>query len=313
MQPSDEELLVVRVASVAGGEHEVRLAASASVGHLHATALALLARETDPQDDEEEELLLCRHASAASPQWLVHMDRCTLAELGVETGEAFLLAARSATGHAPDQGQMFAEAKSAFLSGQLFLSVDETCRMAAVLAAAEHDGEELNANVSQFLPKSALDLEHDPNQRLPCLSFSVQQALNTLLCCWARGGTISILPRNVFMLIFEESWKAVPAGLIELSVMAGRAQLLKNDLNRYARMDAFVFECRSLPTYRIKAFPVKEKGSDSRLVSRILGICPEKVLTIDPKTNQILCTRPLTDIRRWASGQGTFTLDFGTY
>ncbi|XP_025081470.1 talin-1-like isoform X4 [Pomacea canaliculata] len=72
--------------------------------------------------------------------------------------------------------------------------------------------------------------------------------------------------------------------------------------------------CRSLKTYGITFFLVKEKmKGKNKLVPRLLGITKESVVRVDEKTKEILKTWPLTTVRRWAASPNTFTLDFGDY
>lgn len=72
--------------------------------------------------------------------------------------------------------------------------------------------------------------------------------------------------------------------------------------------------CRSLPTYGVTFFLVKEKmKGKNKLVPRLLGINKDSVLRLDERTKEILKTWPLTTVRRWGASPNTFTLDFGDY
>ncbi|XP_013386332.1 talin-1 isoform X1 [Lingula anatina] len=72
--------------------------------------------------------------------------------------------------------------------------------------------------------------------------------------------------------------------------------------------------CRSLKTYGITFFLVKEKmKGKNKLVPRLLGITKDSVVRVDEKTKEILKTWPLTTVRRWAASPNSFTLDFGDY
>ncbi|KAF6776525.1 hypothetical protein AHF37_04495 [Paragonimus kellicotti] len=76
----------------------------------------------------------------------------------------------------------------------------------------------------------------------------------------------------------------------------------------------YVQLCRSLPTYGITFFLIKEKlKGRNKLVPRLFGVSKESVMRVDEKTKEILETWPLTRIRRWAAGPNLFTLDFGQY
>ncbi|TGZ71072.1 hypothetical protein CRM22_002843, partial [Opisthorchis felineus] len=67
--------------------------------------------------------------------------------------------------------------------------------------------------------------------------------------------------------------------------------------------------CRSLPTYGITFFLIKEKlKGRNKLVPRLFGVSKESVMRVDENTKDILETWPLTRIRRWAAGPNLFTL-----
>ncbi|XP_050529249.1 talin-1-like isoform X2 [Daktulosphaira vitifoliae] len=71
---------------------------------------------------------------------------------------------------------------------------------------------------------------------------------------------------------------------------------------------------RSLPTYGVSFFLVKEKmKGKNKLVPRLLGVTKDSVLRLDERTKEILKTWPLTTVRRWGASPNTFTLDFGDY
>ncbi|XP_070178806.1 talin-1-like [Littorina saxatilis] len=76
----------------------------------------------------------------------------------------------------------------------------------------------------------------------------------------------------------------------------------------------YTHQCRSLKTYGITFFLVKEKmKGKNKLVPRLLGINKESVVRVDEKTKEIQKTWPLTTVRRWAASPNSFTLDFGDY
>ncbi|KAG9508712.1 Talin-1, partial [Fragariocoptes setiger] len=76
----------------------------------------------------------------------------------------------------------------------------------------------------------------------------------------------------------------------------------------------YVSEARSLPTYGVTFFLVKEKVSGkSKLVPRLLGVTKDCVMRVDANTKAILKTWPLTTVKRWAASLNSFTLDFGDY
>uniref|UniRef100_A0A1X7VGP0 FERM domain-containing protein n=1 Tax=Amphimedon queenslandica TaxID=400682 RepID=A0A1X7VGP0_AMPQE len=76
----------------------------------------------------------------------------------------------------------------------------------------------------------------------------------------------------------------------------------------------YITLCRSLKTYGVTFFLVKEKmRGRNRLVPRLLGITRESVLRVDENTKEVLKAWPLTTVRRWAASPNSFTLDFGDY
>uniref|UniRef100_A0A914UKX2 Talin 1 n=1 Tax=Plectus sambesii TaxID=2011161 RepID=A0A914UKX2_9BILA len=88
-------------------------------------------------------------------------------------------------------------------------------------------------------------------------------------------------------------------------------------LNGLSELDAkvkYVHRCRSLKTYGVTFFLVKEKvKGKNKLVPRLLGINKECVMRVDEKTKDVLREWPLEQVRRWAASPNTFTLDFGDY
>lgn len=76
----------------------------------------------------------------------------------------------------------------------------------------------------------------------------------------------------------------------------------------------YVGEARSLPTYGVTFFLVKEKvPGKNKLVPRLLGITKDCVMRVDADTKAILKTWPLSTVKRWAPSNNSFTLDFGDY
>jgi len=76
----------------------------------------------------------------------------------------------------------------------------------------------------------------------------------------------------------------------------------------------YVSEARSLPTYGVTFFLVKEKlPGKNKLVPRLLGITKDCVMRVDADSKGILKTWPLTTVKRWAASMNSFTLDFGDY
>lgn len=72
--------------------------------------------------------------------------------------------------------------------------------------------------------------------------------------------------------------------------------------------------CRSLKTYGVTFFLVKEKmKGKNKLVARLLGITKESIIRVDEKTKEFLNVYPLESVKKWAASPNTFTLDFGDH
>ncbi|CAF1003447.1 unnamed protein product [Rotaria sordida] len=72
--------------------------------------------------------------------------------------------------------------------------------------------------------------------------------------------------------------------------------------------------CRSLRTYGVTFFLVKEKMSGkNKLVPRLLGVTKESIVRVDERTKDFIQVWPLTHVKRWTASPNTFTLDFGDY
>ncbi len=84
------------------------------------------------------------------------------------------------------------------------------------------------------------------------------------------------------------------------------------ELSGTSELDAkskYVHLCRSLITYGVTFFVVKEKmKGKNKLVPRLLGINKECVMRVDEKTKEVLKEWPLEQVRRWAASPKTFTL-----
>ncbi|KAI3389863.1 hypothetical protein SNEBB_004332 [Seison nebaliae] len=72
--------------------------------------------------------------------------------------------------------------------------------------------------------------------------------------------------------------------------------------------------CRSLKTYGITFFVVKEKmQKKSRLVTRLFGIGRKAVYRMDIRSKEFVCIWPLHYVKRWAVSPNTFSLDLGDH
>ncbi|KAI9188228.1 hypothetical protein H9P43_002619 [Blastocladiella emersonii ATCC 22665] len=101
--------------------------------------------------------------------------------------------------------------------------------------------------------------------------------------------------KDVERRIFNEHRKL--AGMPELTVK-----------HRYVQL------CRSLKTYGVTFFLVKEKDAKrGKMVARLIGITKDSILRCDAESKEVLQTWPLTSLRRWAASPSAFTMDFGDY
>ena len=76
----------------------------------------------------------------------------------------------------------------------------------------------------------------------------------------------------------------------------------------------YVQLCRSLKTYGVTFFEVKEKvPKKNKMLAILLGVTRDSVLRVDAETKEVLKVWPLTSLRRWAASPNSFTLDFGDY
>ena len=76
----------------------------------------------------------------------------------------------------------------------------------------------------------------------------------------------------------------------------------------------YITKCRSMPTYGVTFFLVKEKlKGRNKLVPRLLGISRSSVMRVDENTKEVLQRWELTSVKRWAASTNSFTLDFGDY
>lgn len=84
-----------------------------------------------------------------------------------------------------------------------------------------------------------------------------------------------------------------------------------NELNAKFR---YVQLCRSLKTYGVTYFLVKEKlANKNKIVDVLLGVTRDSIMRVDATSKEILKTWPLTNLRRWAAAPNSLTLDLGDY
>ena len=96
-----------------------------------------------------------------------------------------------------------------------------------------------------------------------------------------------------------------------------RFKEFKTSLSGLSELDAklkYTQLCRSLKTYGVTFFLVKEKmKGKNKLVARLLGITKESIVRVDEKTKEFLNVYPLECVKKWAASPNTFTLDFGDH
>lgn len=99
---------------------------------------------------------------------------------------------------------------------------------------------------------------------------------------------------------------------VERKVFAEHKKYL--GLNELEAKAKYVNEARSLPTYGVTFFLVKEKVvGKSKLRPVLWGITKDCVMRVDADTKGILKMWPLNSVKRWSASMNTFTLDFGDY
>jgi len=75
----------------------------------------------------------------------------------------------------------------------------------------------------------------------------------------------------------------------------------------------YIQQCRSLKTYGIRCFEVQQKGKDNKLEPIRIGITKDGIYRIEPKSNRIIKSNTLIELKRWAVSPKSFTMDFGDY
>ncbi|KAI9206533.1 uncharacterized protein BJ171DRAFT_498098 [Polychytrium aggregatum] len=94
--------------------------------------------------------------------------------------------------------------------------------------------------------------------------------------------------------------------LVEHSKLQGLSEL--NAKFRFVQLS------RSLKTYGITFFLCKEKQQKkNKLIPVLLGITKQSVVRLDVESKEIMQEWKLTQLRRWAAANNSFTLDFGDY
>lgn len=83
-----------------------------------------------------------------------------------------------------------------------------------------------------------------------------------------------------------------------------------NELNAKLR---YVQISRSLKSYGITFFLVKERAKRNKLVNALIGVTKSSIVKLDMETKEVITEWKLTQLRRWAASPNSFTLDFGDY
>lgn len=111
---------------------------------------------------------------------------------------------------------------------------------------------------------------------------------------WWKAQAMSVMPQSM-------------AGHSSFQDVAKEWRKLVN-MNKMNSTYRYVQQVRQSPTYGITTFEVRDKTGP-----QLMGVTRDAVVSIDPVTKQVIKSYPLKHIRRWAAGNGSFTLDFGTY
>ncbi|BHF59798.1 Talin-1 [Sparganum proliferum] len=156
------------------------------------------------------------------------------------------------------------------------------------------------------LKKAILDGAHP-------ISFEQAVELAGLQCQAELGNMVPEKAKSTTIDLKEH----VPKEYVKVKGIEKRIKESHQKLNGLQEKDAkirYIQLCRSLPTYGITFFLIKEKLTGrNKLVPRLFGVSKESVMRVDEKTKEILETWPLTRVRRWAATANLFTLDFGEY
>ncbi|KAL5112171.1 Talin-2 [Taenia crassiceps] len=145
--------------------------------------------------------------------------------------------------------------------------------------------------------------------------ISLNQAIELAgLQCQAEMG--NFIPERAKSLCIDVK-EHLPKEYVKVKSTEKKIKEQYQKLNGLSEKDAkvrYIQVCRSLPTYGITFFLIKEKlPGKNKLVPRLFGVSKESVMRVDENTKEILQTWPLTRVRRWAATANLFTLDFGEY
>jgi talin len=97
-----------------------------------------------------------------------------------------------------------------------------------------------------------------------------------------------------------------PAIFTEWRKLVGMTEV--NTRFRYVQM------CRSLKTYGMTCFKVKERvPGKKKLMEAILGFTRDTIIRMEYESKTVIKQYPLRHLLRWASSPETFTMDFGAH
>ncbi len=76
----------------------------------------------------------------------------------------------------------------------------------------------------------------------------------------------------------------------------------------------YVQLCRSLKTYGMTCFKVKERvPGKKKLMNGILAFTRDSIIRMEYETKTVIKEYPFKHLLRWAASPETFTMDFGAY
>ena len=137
---------------------------------------------------------------------------------------------------------------------------------------------------------------------LPCTKDEAIQL--AALQCYIQYGKITSLDNFPIVCGF------LPHGYFEIPHAQHAIWNEYEKLQRFTESEAkfaYIQLCRSLPTYGITIFHVKER-SKIKLVPILLGISKDTIMTLDLKAKCVVNSWPLNTVHSWAQTSNTFSL-----
>ncbi|KAJ1562173.1 Talin-1 [Cladochytrium tenue] len=150
------------------------------------------------------------------------------------------------------------------------------------------------------------------SSRLPC-SQEEAVVLAALLCQCALGDYESSKLKEIQSRL-DEFLPAEYGGLRDIHRKVGGEYSNLFGLTAGEAQARFVRTCRSLKTFGVVFFHVREKPSrKSRATEVLLGVTTLSIIRLDFETKALLSTWPLAQLRRWGASASSFTIDIGTF